>query len=68
MLAGICRVPEQCPADIAQLVRDCMNFEPSQRPTAQEIIDRLQRPAKASMGLNKSYQADEHEPHRPGWG
>ncbi|KAK9796338.1 hypothetical protein WJX73_009316 [Symbiochloris irregularis] len=36
------RVPQQCPEEIAQLVYDCMNFEPSRRPSAQQVIDALE--------------------------
>ena len=36
------RVPEECPADMARLIEDCLNANnPDARPTASQIYDRL---------------------------
>ena len=36
------RVPEECPADVAHLIEDCLNANnPDHRPTASQIYDRL---------------------------
>ncbi|KAK9795897.1 hypothetical protein WJX73_001704 [Symbiochloris irregularis] len=56
-------IPEQCPAHIAALVDQCMADAPEQRPSAKDIIRRLQRsssqPGKAAflspaLGLTSS--------------
>ena len=44
-----CRVPELCPADIAQLALDCMDAEPDKRPKVKEII--LQIEGEAALSL-----------------
>lgn len=36
------QVPEQCPASIAALIKECMRPKPAERPTAKEIFDRMQ--------------------------
>jgi hypothetical protein len=41
------RVPEECPPEAAQLLRDCVQLDPLRRPTAAEVVRRLaamQRP------------------------
>lgn len=43
----VCRVPEDCPQEVAALVARCMAQEPKNRPTAHEIITAL----RESMGL-----------------
>ncbi len=36
------KVPEECPADVAHLIEDCLNANnPDDRPTASQIYDRL---------------------------
>ena len=36
------KVPEECPADVAHLIEDCLNANnPDERPTASQIYDRL---------------------------
>ncbi|KAK9804146.1 hypothetical protein WJX73_004986 [Symbiochloris irregularis] len=37
-------IPAQCPAPIAAMVEQCMDSEPTKRPTAKDIIRRLTRP------------------------
>ena len=49
----VCRVPGECPQDVAQLIRDCTAAEPEARPTAAECVKRLlavkpKRPAKGA--------------------
>lgn len=34
-------VPQECPAEVRQLISDCMETESNLRPTAQELVDRL---------------------------
>ncbi|KAK9789943.1 hypothetical protein WJX73_007087 [Symbiochloris irregularis] len=43
-------IPAQCPAHVAAMVEQCLDSEPAKRPTAKDIIRRLQRsqPAKKS--------------------
>ena len=36
------QVPEECPASIAALIKECMSGAPDKRPTAKEIFDRMQ--------------------------
>ena len=36
------QVPEECPASIAALIKECMSGQPDKRPTAKEIFDRMQ--------------------------
>lgn len=40
LVAG-CRVPEECPAAIAQLVSDCLKHDPLQRPNARNVVMRI---------------------------
>ena len=35
------QVPQQCPIDISELIKDCMKLEPDERPSARDIFDRL---------------------------
>ncbi|KAK9829623.1 hypothetical protein WJX72_006940 [[Myrmecia] bisecta] len=39
-LRGV-KVPEECPVAIAQLIDDCLELDPANRPTARELFDRL---------------------------
>ncbi|KAK9814907.1 hypothetical protein WJX73_001729 [Symbiochloris irregularis] len=36
------RVPEECPKKVAQLIKDCMQQDPSNRPSADQIVTRLE--------------------------
>ena len=36
------RVPEEAPAEAVQLMEDCLLVDPRARPTAKQIIERLQ--------------------------
>jgi tRNA A-37 threonylcarbamoyl transferase component Bud32 len=36
------RVPEECPQEVADLISQCMALEPGERPTAQQLMKRLQ--------------------------
>ncbi len=38
-----CRVPQECPAEIDDLISRCMHADPFQRPTAKEICDAIIR-------------------------
>ena len=35
------RVPEECPAAVADLIDRCLSFEPGARPSAKEIVQQL---------------------------
>ncbi|KAL6767054.1 hypothetical protein ACKKBG_A38395 [Auxenochlorella protothecoides x Auxenochlorella symbiontica] len=35
------RVPEECPLDIAELIKACWRSDPAARPTASELLERL---------------------------
>ena len=36
------RVPDECPAEVTALIQECMAMEPSARPTAQQLLRRLE--------------------------
>jgi hypothetical protein len=37
----MCRVPDECSAEAAQLIIDCLHSDPAERPTSVEIVNRL---------------------------
>ena len=37
----MCRVPEEVPEEVAQLMNECLAYDPKERPSAKEIYDRL---------------------------
>lgn len=39
-----CRVPQECPAAIADLITQCMDPDPSGRPSAKEVAALLSQP------------------------
>ncbi len=41
-LIAICSVPDECPEDVAALIELCMEEDPKKRPSALEIITKLQ--------------------------
>lgn len=52
LYALTCRVPEECPAEVAALIDSCMDQNPEVRPTAKEIIERIQAlPPNAGMQI-----------------
>ncbi len=36
-----CRVPEECPQWVADLISECMSEAPDERPTSREIYQKL---------------------------
>ena len=42
------RVPEECPQWVADLIEDCRALEPTKRPTARVVYQRLQAGARAA--------------------
>jgi hypothetical protein len=40
--SDLAQVPEECPASIAALIKECMAGQPDKRPTAKEIFDSMQ--------------------------
>lgn len=45
------RVPEDCTYEEAQLVRDCLQNEPDERPSAKDLVNRLAGSTARSNGL-----------------
>ena len=39
----VCRVPEECPLEIANLIQQCKLVDPKQRPSAREVFEVLKR-------------------------
>lgn len=37
----MCRVPEEMPEEVAQLMNECLAYDPKERPSAKQIYDRL---------------------------
>ena len=35
------RVPEECPREVADVITSCLDENPTNRPTARQIVDRL---------------------------
>ena len=42
LAAASCRVPEECPQEVADLIAACRNNSPAPRPTAQQVLAVLQ--------------------------
>ncbi len=42
-----CRVPEECPAEVRQIILECLEARPSLRPSALQLVERLGRAAGA---------------------
>ena len=38
-----CRVPEECPQEIADLIQQCKLVEPKQRPSAKEVFEIIRK-------------------------
>lgn len=36
-----CRVPEECPQEVADVIATCLGENPSNRPSARDIVDQL---------------------------
>ncbi|BDA50936.1 probable serine/threonine-protein kinase DDB_G0267514 at C-terminar half [Coccomyxa sp. Obi] len=49
------RVPEEVPEEVAQLINECLSYDPKDRPSAKQIYDRLQAtPGPAPVRLRAS--------------
>ncbi len=35
----MCRVPEECPADVEAMIARCLDNEPENRPSARELVE-----------------------------
>ena len=44
-----CRVPEECPAEISDIISACLEQDSGLRPTAKQIITRLQQQGAAAL-------------------
>lgn len=51
-LSPQCSVPEECPAEVRDLILECLETRPSRRPAARDIVQRLDalRDAPAPLG------------------
>ena len=38
-----CKVPQECPAEIDQLINQCLAQNPDERPTAKDIYETIQQ-------------------------
>ena len=38
-----CKVPQECPAEIDQLINQCLAQDPEERPTAKEIYETIRQ-------------------------
>ena len=56
------RVPEECPAEVRDLIQHCLSLEPSQRPTAMQVYDRLHNSQKAPLA-DQVTLFPSHDPH-----
>lgn len=36
-----CRVPMECPQEVADVIASCLDENPSSRPTARQVVDQL---------------------------
>ena len=46
----ICRVPEEVPEEVAQLMNECLSYDPKMRPSAKQIYERLSAVQSGSKG------------------
>ncbi|EFN54023.1 hypothetical protein CHLNCDRAFT_136066 [Chlorella variabilis] len=67
-------VPQECPAEVRELILDCLATNPRKRPSAVEIVDRLrampdprppQAAAAAAAGARARLQQLQQQPRRP---
>ncbi len=57
-----CRVPDECPEEVADLISDCMATEPGARPSAEDVVRRLQvGPLLHTPALSRPISARCHE-------
>ena len=42
-------MPEQCPQEIAELIIDCRNSNPANRPTAKQVFNRIKISAESNL-------------------
>ena len=47
-------VPEECPQEVMEIMQRCFKLEPSQRPTAPELVELLTAAPATSMGRANS--------------
>lgn len=71
----MCRVPEECPAEIRDVIMACRASLPSDRPTAREVFQRLSavihpnrpRPASSILSSSSIWSAQNAFHGRPSW-
>lgn len=44
-----CRVPQECPAEIDQLINQCLSQHPDDRPSAKDICDIIKQWQQAAV-------------------
>ena len=54
MAFAICRVPEECPRWVADLITDCMRSNPDRRPTSKEVFEMLRSGGASKHGKLRS--------------
>ena len=47
------RIPEEVPAEIAQLMYECLDYDPQKRPSAKQIYDRLAASTAAELAQQR---------------
>ena len=52
------RVPEECPVSIAQLIADCLDHKPANRPSAKELVGILNEQGRTLEQLRGSRGRD----------
>lgn len=58
MWASLCRVPDECPEEIASLIKDCLSPDPEARPSSTVIFHVLQQQAALAPKLSASTAAE----------
>lgn len=51
-----CRVPQECPAEIDQLIDLCLSQDPDDRPTARDICEKIRRWQQVTLTTIKTAQ------------
>ena len=71
----LCRVPEECPAEIRDVIMACRASNPVDRPTAREVFRRLSavihpnrpRPASSILSSSSMWSSQTSFHGRPSW-
>ena len=64
----LCRVPEECPTTVEALVQRCLEYDPSARPTAREVVEVLRWASGSLMShMWNPLRLQCTARHAPGW-